>query len=242
MSTTAHYKFSAPAHGGNAQFKMVCYFGSQSFTRYSFDGRMNQAGTAPKAFDKPQHWNADNGFQYLLNMFEKEFRNNPTLTYAFIADSNYPASGQIKQVWSVTEREWTTQVLDNALRYRQVQLTRQMPTCYTFRLSIPLFKVDELQKWVNFYTSEKLVSQALLKLIGEFQAWQTLNPGRAQLKGQIFGSNKTLYDISEREIPRYAWFDVPSLLPKYHQTQRVIKEYNSLIQAHQNFEELISNL
>lgn len=242
MSTTAHFKFKAPAHGGNARFKMVCYFGSQSFTRYSFDGRMNQAGTAPKAYDKPQHWNADNGFQYLLNMFEKDFRNNPLLTYAFIADSNYPAAGQIKQVWSISEKEWTSQNVDNQIRYRQVKLVQQTPKVYTFRLSIPLYKENELQKWVNLYTDEVTISQALLKLIGEFQSWQTLNPGRAQLRGQIFGSNKTLYDISEREVPRYAWFDVPSLLPKYHQTQRVIKEYDNLIKAHQNLEELISNL
>ncbi len=238
----SHYKFAAPQRGGNAQLKLVCYFGKQSFTRYSFDGRMNRAGTAPKTYDKANNWNADNGLQYLLDLFDKEHRNNPAMTYAFIADSNYPASGDIKQVWSVTNNDWTTQVLDNASRFQHIKAKKVQPDCYTFRLSVPLKSEKDTQKWVNFFTTENQIGSALLNLIGQFNTWQTLNPDKVQPIGQIYGSAQSLYDVAEREVPRFAWFDTPNLLPKYHRTQRVIQGYQQMISANQNFEEFISNL
>lgn len=235
------YKFSPILQGGNARYKLVVYQGKSCQLRYSFDGRMNQTGTSIKSFDQPKHWLGDHALEYLKKLFQKDLR-NPMVTYAYISDASYPAQGKILTVFNLAQGDWTDKQADQVERYQAHQARIADNAFYSFRLAVPLKPVDDVQKWVSFFTKSAQTGDALSNLIAQFNTWHTLNPHAPQPIGQIYGAPDKIFDVSEREVPRVGWFDVKLKLPKYHQTQRVIEGYDKWIKMHQDFEELLSNI
>lgn len=244
-SERTHFHFGAPAKGGDSRLKLVVYFKNnpKPELRYSFDGRPNEAGTSIKAYDRSKFFNAPNALGYLENMFQKEFRYNSQLNYAFISDSGIVGKAGIKAVWDINGQMWVSKASDDAQRKQAHQVKKSLD-CYTFRLAVPtLTKHPDPVKFYSFYTAEKDVGTAMLNLITQFQQYKKANPKLSwQERGQIYGNSACLFDRSEREVPYYCWFDVQKGQPKYKGTQKIVTGYDNIVKSNQFVEEFMSNI
>lgn len=240
-STRIHFKFGSLSKGGESRLKLVVYFKDNSHAlRYSFDGRPNQDGSSIKTYDRAKYFNEANAQAYLEDTFQKEFRYDENLNYAFIGINGTTGKQGIKAVWNKDSQMWISKNTDDTLRYQRHEQLKTQIQCYTFRLAV---KTYEPVKWHSFYTDKKSIVLALMDLINQFNNFIKANPTiRLQERGEIYGHHQKLYDRYEREVPRFCWFDLQSNLPKYLSTQRVITDYQNYIASNQNFESLISNL
>jgi hypothetical protein len=238
-----HFKFGSPQRGGHSQLKLVMQqVGCNDWmSPHGFGGRIAPFSQKQKHFDKEKFFSIQNEELYLKEKFETHFRQK-NLRVAFIADSTYPATGSIKEAYCFITNSWTTLevVKFNLYKSHRAIYETAMQVGYTMRLWIPIFNKP---KGVSFYTQKRNITDALLELIAQYQTWKKANcTARVQMKGQIYGNVHKIHDVSEREVKSYAWFDVNTMLPKYHHTHRTIVEYADNIKAHQDFEVLISEL
>ena len=241
------FVFGSPQRNGNSLLKLLVYFhGSNAAeTVYSFDGRFHKTGT-PRFTDDTKYWNEDNARRYLQNQFADKFSHIPQLKYAAIVDSRYPTPNTKYRVWDLESKMWVNPAAANAKLHEAhiVQRNIKVPELYSFRLALPLLKKTptEAVKWKTFYSTKMDPGSAMLDLISQFVAWRKLTPSvKPQSIGQIWGKAGGHYSTDQSDVPRYAWFDVTNQKPKYHQTHRVIKEYEAIQRQAQNFEELLSN-
>lgn len=242
-ATKIHFKFGSPQRGGHSQLKLVMQqIGANDWmSPHGFGGRLAPISKKQKHFDKEKYFSEQNEEIYLKEMFSKHFAHQ-NLRVAFIADSTYPSSGSIKQAYCFISKSWTSLeiVKKNLYAHHRELYEKAMQSGYTLRLWIPIHNKPQ---GVSFYTQKKSLLQALLELISQFQTWKKANSAvKVSLRGQIYGNVNKIHDTCERDVKSFAWFDVASMLPKYHQTQRIITEYANNIRAHQEFEVFISEL
>lgn len=233
--------------GGNSKLKLLIYYtdNSKPDTMYSFDGRFHLTGGKPRLTDDPKYWTIENGRRDLQNKFANLFSHRQNLKYIAIVDGSYPTLGKKLREYDLNAGQWTTPESVNQQRHTAhiVQREQKKTETYTYRLSVPMLKKTPTEdvKWKNLFTSETDEGEALVNLVGQFVAWLKTSPAlRPQSIGQIYGDGKKKYGVNEA-APRFAWFDVQNLKPRYHSTQREVASYTRIQNAYKNFEEMISN-
>lgn len=241
------FTFGNPQRNGNSLLKLLVYFhGSNAAeTVYSFDGRFHKTGN-PRFTDDTKYWNEENGRRYLQKQFADKFSHHPQLKYAAIVDSRYPLPNTKHRVWDMTTSQWVTPSAANAIAHQAhiAQRSANIPSIYSFRLSIPLLKKTptESTKWKPFYSTCMDPGRAMLDLVGQFIAWRKATPSvRPQSIGQFFGKANGQFSTDQANVPRFGWFDVNSLKPKYHGSNRVITSYEAIQNSAKDISELISN-
>ena len=81
----------------DSRAKLVCISHSGTpFTRYSFDGRVGEFSKKLRLYDDINQFTFQKGVRYLELMFERELSDQDWRS-VFIADKNYPQSGQIAE-------------------------------------------------------------------------------------------------------------------------------------------------
>lgn len=168
---------------------------------YSFDGRMSAWTKRIKTWDDPKFWTKESGIEYLKNTFVEA----TDWVCQFIADKNYPASGEILFSWDGSQ--WT--------KYSPAIASEKY---FRFKLWIPVKNAPAK----IFFTKSYF---AMEELSFQYQKWRLENPTLIlNGYGQVYGSREQLFSFGE-QVPRFAYFDTQKNTAYYHNTRRAIDVY-----------------
>lgn len=226
---------------GNVQFqfvkdsrsKLVCISHSGTpFTRYSFDGRVGEFSKKLRLFDDKNQFSFEKGMRYLELMFERELSNQDWRS-VFIADKNYPQSGQIVQYFDFNSKKWTP---NKPVKPPNAQAeTATEPLSFIFKLWVPIYgqraKVFFSQSGLDTDTGEFNPYQALLSIMAQFNQFKQKNTQRLQPFGKLYGTGEEIYGLDDSP-PCLYYFDCETVDVYYHNTKKRIDLYKKALQIY----------
>jgi hypothetical protein len=183
---------------------------------YGFAGRWFQSAgkRTLKTWDEPQYFDPQNEIVYLGMLFKEKYM-GCNIYSAMIVETNYPSRGAIVLQWDGKNFVTPAQLSQTS---KPKALSPTLSERFQFRAWMPTKGANQVFHQTPIFdtsTGEYLEGLTLLALMQQIKQWCNINPNTALDKGQIYGGSKE-YHITEKNIPRFGWFDSVHLIPLYH--------------------------